>query len=432
MTVEFLDEVVRAQKCGEARGVVSICSAHPTVLQTAVQRAVSTGSVLLVEATCNQVNQYGGYTGMTPSAFAAFVRDIASRYGLPPERLLLGGDHLGPSPWQDGPMERAMQRAGEMIRAYARAGFTKLHLDASMKLGNDDPRCPLDLELIARRTAWLARVAEGACSDLGPDCKPRYVIGTEVPTPGGATVHEDHIYATAVEDARRTLEATQSAFNQEGLGAAWERGIALVVQPGVEFGDDFVLDYDSEAGRDLAHFSETIPFVYEAHSTDYQTRENLRALVRDHFAVLKVGPALTYAFREAVFSLVMMESELVPASQRSRLIETLDDAMQRKPAHWNKHYRGTPEAQAFARKYSLSDRARYYWPEPSVQTALCRLLANLNSTPVPLTLLNQFVPLQYEHIRQGVIPNTPEAIIQDHILGVLMDYEFACGNETSA
>jgi tagatose-1,6-bisphosphate aldolase non-catalytic subunit AgaZ/GatZ len=57
----LLDEIVRSQKRQEARGIASICSAHPWVLKAAMQG----DGLLLIESTCNQVNQFGGYTGMT-------------------------------------------------------------------------------------------------------------------------------------------------------------------------------------------------------------------------------------------------------------------------------------------------------------------------------------------------------------------------------
>jgi D-tagatose-1,6-bisphosphate aldolase subunit GatZ/KbaZ len=422
-----VDEILLAQKRGEARGIPSICSAHPWVLKTALcgERPV------LIESTCNQVNQFGGYTGMTPADFAAFVRGLAAKNNFPPERIILGGDHLGPSPWQDKPAERAMPRAVGMVQAYVQAGFTKLHLDASMRLGDDDPSRPLDLELAARRTALLARAAEDAAKTVGADLVsarlPRYVIGTEVPIPGGATEHEDGVSVTKVEDARRTLEVTHAAFVEAGLESAWERVVAMVVQPGVEFGDNFILDYDPDAARDLMRFSETTPLIYEAHSTDYQTRANLRNLVRDHFAILKVGPALTFAFREAVFALAMIEEELIAEEQHSHLIETLEATMLRDPRHWQKHYRGTEQEQAFARKFSLSDRARYYWPDPSVQAALKKLFLNLENATIPISLLSQYAPRVFELVRTGELPNHATSIVDHSIRTVLDDYNAACG-----
>ena len=427
MSIEVLDEIVRAQKRGEARGIASICSAHPYVLQSAMRQAAQTGAPVLVEATCNQVNQFGGYTGMTPAAFVQFARRIAAENNLPLERLLLGGDHLGPSPWQDGPMERAMGRAADMVRAYVQAGFTKIHLDASMKLGDDNPARPLEVELSARRAAWLAKAAEESLAKVSePSQGLRYVIGTEVPIPGGATAHEDGVSVTRVEDARRTVEATHAAFLEAGLDAAWERVLAVVVQPGVEFGDDFVLDYKSAAARDLSLFSETTSLVYEAHSTDYQTREALRSLVRDHFAILKVGPGLTFAFREAVFALAKIEDELFPPENRSNLIQTLDNAMVQHPEHWAKYYRGDQAEQAFKRRFSLSDRVRYYWPRPEVRSALEKMLHNLESVSLPLALVGQYFPRQVDEVRSRRLDLSPRALIDHHIRSVLDDYTFAC------
>ncbi len=421
-----VDEILRAQKRGKARGIPSICSAHPWVLKTALR----SGRPVLIEATCNQVNQFGGYTGMTPADFVVFARGLA---GENAERIIFGGDHLGPSPWQDEPADRAMPRAIEMVQAYVRAGFTKIHLDASMQLGDDDQSRPLDLELAARRTALLARAAEsahpsprgrGAGGEIAGEV--RYVIGTEVPIPGGATEHEEGVSVTKAEDARRTIDATHAAFVEAGLESAWERVVALVVQPGVEFGDNFILDYNPDAARDLARFSETTPLVYEAHSTDYQTRSSLKNLVRDHFAILKVGPGLTFAFREAVFSLAMIEKELIAEEQRSHIIETLDATMLRDPRHWQKHYHGTEEQQAFARKFSLSDRVRYYWPDAAVQAALKKMFSNLEQVAIPLSLLSQYAPRVYELVRAGAFSNCAASIVDQSIRAVLEDYDAAC------
>jgi D-tagatose-1,6-bisphosphate aldolase subunit GatZ/KbaZ len=202
-----------------------------------------------------------------------------------------------------------------------------------------------------------------------------------------------------------------------------------VVQPGVEFGDDFVLDYDPTTAHDLSLFSTTTPFVYEAHSTDYQTAENLRNLVRDHFAILKVGPALTYAFREAVFALTLVENELIPAQQSSHLFEVLDGAMLHETKYWANHYRGTKQQQAFARKYSLSDRVRYYWAHPDVQAAFNLLIQNLGDKPIPLSLVSQFFPRQLSRIREGRLTNSVEFILTESILFILQDYIRACGIE---
>ena len=119
--------------------------------------------------------------GCGPPIFATFVQGIWRTRGIcRTDRLLLGGDHLGPHVWRKLPAEEAMAKAEAMIAQYAKAGFSKIHLDASMPCG-DDPAILPD-EIIAARAARLAKVAETECRTA-----PFYIIGTEVPVPGGAS-----------------------------------------------------------------------------------------------------------------------------------------------------------------------------------------------------------------------------------------------------
>ncbi len=426
----FLDEISHAQKDGEPRGIASICSAHPWVLETVFKHGRIGTTPILIEATCNQVNQFGGYTGRTPSDFRSFINRLAAENEFPFEQVILGGDHLGPSPWQTLPAHVAMQNAVDLVRGFVQAGFTKIHVDTSMHLGGDDCASPLDLELAAARTAALVKVAEETINS-DKDGSLRYVIGTEVPLPGGAHTEKAEHSVTSIEQARSTLEAIQAALYKVGLQSAWERTIALVVQPGVEFGSDFIVDYDPEAASELVHFSETTPFVYEAHSTDYQTPASLKNLVRDHFAILKVGPALTFAYREAVFGLARVESEMVPPEQCSHLLEVIESTMLQEPEHWQNHYRGSSLECSLARKYSLSDRIRYYWGKPAIQSALVQLLHNFGERPLPLSLISQYFHSLYAPIREGRMRNSANSLMAESIALVLQDYSAAC-NPTHA
>jgi D-tagatose-1,6-bisphosphate aldolase subunit GatZ/KbaZ len=426
----YIDDVVAAQKRGEAKGITSVCSAHPVVIKQTLrvfaehpqneELDTKTPRVFpLIEATCNQVNQFGGYTGMTPAAFVQYLRDIAQQNLLPFENIILGGDHLGPSVWQHEPAGVAMLKAQTLVRDYVQAGFTKIHLDCSMRLA-DDPAGALDVEISARRAAQLAEVAEGVAAEWHSAL--RYVIGTEVPTPGGAVGHAATIRVTKVSEARQTLEVTREAFLKAGLAAAWAKVIGLVVQPGVEFGDEIIHPYRPAAARELSRFIESQPAIYEAHSTDYQTPEALQNLVRDHFAILKVGPALTFAYRQAIFTLARIEEELSPEAERSQIVQVLEEAMLRQPQHWQKYYGGHETRRAFKRRYSLSDRIRYYWAQPEVQHALHRLLHNLGDSALPDSLLKEFAtPTNL----------TAAQLIEQKIDKVLQDYLTACGHSVN-
>ena len=421
----LLDLIAR-HKAGQAVGLYSVCSAHPLVLEAALRLAKRRSRYALIEATSNQVNQDGGYTGMRPADFVQFVRAIATRVGLPHERVLLGGDHLGPNCWQQLSAEQALLRSERLVEEYVAAGFRKIHLDCSMSCA-DDP-VPLGDAIVATRVARLCQVAERTWQRVGGEA-PVYVVGTEVPVPGGAHELLTQLHPTEPAAAAATIDAHLDAFAVAKLDALWPRVVGLVVQPGVEFDHYKVIDFRPERIGALAAVITAQPhMVYEAHSTDYQTPPNLRALVRHHFALLKVGPALTFALREVLFALAMVEAEWLPAERSSALRETLLAAMAANPRHWEKYYLSTGAQLAFEQQFSLSDRVRYYWPVPSVEQALSRLLANLEQDPPPLTLLSQFLPQQYAAVRAGTLAPGARELVLHHVELVLHPYAAACGD----
>ncbi|MGO9804587.1 MAG: D-tagatose-bisphosphate aldolase, class II, non-catalytic subunit [Steroidobacteraceae bacterium] len=422
--MRVLLDMVRRHRAGELVGIPSVCSAHPLVLAATLQHAHAQGGHALIEATSNQVNQDGGYTGWRPAAFRDLVWAMAEEIGVQRERVLLGGDHLGPNCWQSQPAQAALERAATMVHEYVTAGFRKIHLDCSMSCG-DDPRALPD-DVIAARTATLCAEAEDAWRRAGGDA-PVYVIGSEVPTPGGAQETLETLAVTEPQDARATIAAHHTAFLAHGLEAAWERVIGLVVQPGVEFDHDGVIDYVPEKAKALSGCLANEPhLVFEAHSTDYQTQEALAALVRDHFAILKVGPALTFALREAIWALDRIEHEWLGEERSSKVRETLLKAMHADPRHWNKYYHGEGRELALQLEYSLSDRSRYYWHVPEVADALSRLEAAFNAGTPPHALLRQYLPSAYEAVRRGETQTSLQGLVIHHIREVLTQYSRAC------
>lgn len=427
-----LREVLTRNRERQSEGVFGVCSSNQFVLHAAAQHAAATGNLLLIESTSNQVNQHGGYTHQIPGDFAAGLMRLASAHKLATEQLCLGADHAGPNPWQNESARVAMSKAADLVRASVLAGYQKIHLDASMHCGDDNPNHPLPPPLAAERAALLCQAAEQASSEVeGRFERPVYVIGTEVPAPGGAQGAEENLAITRVEDALETIALTKAALLRRGLDDAWSRVIALVVQPGVEFSDQSVHAFEPDKAQPLFKFIKTVSnIVFEAHSTDYQARSALKQLVEGHFAILKVGPALTFAFREALFALAFMEAELQglhSGMQPSALLAKLEAQMLARPAHWKPFYRGSQDAQAFARHYSFSDRARYYWDSPELRAATAQLISNLERYPVPLSLLSQYLPVQYRKIQEGHLPRQPQAWITDKISAVLDDYAYACG-----
>lgn len=271
-----------------------------------------------------------------------------------------------------------------------------------------DDHTPYPFNANLRNHGYITNIDEGAC--------------VEVSVPGGTQTAEA-LEVTSSRDFEATLSVFRAAFQSGGAASALEHIVAVVIQPGVEFSNDSVSEYDSAAAAELCRSLATHPgLVFEGHSTDYQTRPCLAAMARDGIAIQKVGPALTFALREGLFALSMMERELLPEAARASFMETLDAAMVRSPGHWENYYRGTPAEQALQRRYGQSDRCRYYLAEPDVRKAVERLMENLRQTGLPLPLINQYLPVQYWKIRARALRPDPVALAVDKVGGVIDDY----------
>ena len=191
---------------------------------------------------------------MTPPDFRSFVHSIAAEIGLPSTRIVLGGDHLGPHVWRS---QGERRRDGDW-----RATSCATTSWPGSRRSTSTPACgsptirrigPLDEATVAERAADLCAVAEAAAALLPADApRPVYVVGSEVPIPGGELADSAAPAVTSVDAVERTLDETRRAFTRHGVGGALERVLALVTQPGVEFGDAVVFEYDDRAAAALA------------------------------------------------------------------------------------------------------------------------------------------------------------------------------------
>jgi len=405
-------------------GLPSVCSSHELVLEAALAQAVEDARPVLIEATCNQVNHVGGYTGMTPVSFREMVASLASKAGLPLSRVILGGDHLGPNPWKTKPAEEAMAEAREMVAAYVGAGFTKIHLDTSMGCAGEPSHLADDVT--AQRAAELVAVAEEVARQ-GDLALPVYVVGTEVPTPGGMVVEVEDVHVTSPDAVRTTVAAHHKHFAALGLEGAFERVIAVVAHPGVEFNDQTVFEYDDVAAKALvAARGDLGGLVYEAHSTDYQPADRLSALVRDGFALLKVGPGLTYAMREALYALDSLACWLVSGRTTGELRMAVEEEMLENPGHWEPYYSGDAVTRRLLRHFGYSDRVRYYWATPRLSSAVGRLLQQMEGIVVPGVMVRASFPNLYTRVASGEIEASARRMLIETVRDVLRTYSRAC------
>lgn len=379
-----LRKIVAQNRSGDPIALPSFCTANAYVLRDITRFAAEHGLPALIEATCNQVNQFGGYTGQKPADYASALHKMADDAGMFSGNLILGGDHLGPNPWRHLPADEAMDHAKVLVKDYVEAGFTKIHLDASMACGGEPTP---SFELVAQRSAELCVVAENHAPDASALS---YVIGTEVPVPGGESDDMSGIQVTTPDRLAETIETHQLAFRDAGVPQGIEKAIAVVVQPGVDFSHESIFHYDSAKAADL---TQTIrrheDIAFEAHSTDYQSTGNLSHLVADHSVILKVGPELTFRFREGVMALDQIEAALnvpFPAAIKNTILRSMAE----EPADWANYYQGSVEHVEFLKIYSFSDRIRYYWDRSPVSSAFEQLFANLTSVGVTAAMASQY------------------------------------------
>ncbi len=412
---EHLRKLVQANRAGNAVAIPSVCSAQPDVLKASLRLAERLDRKVVIESTSNQVNQDGGYTGITPAGFIGFVHDLADQTGVARERIIFGGDHLGPQAWRSAPVDQAMAKAQVMLQDYVKAGFRKIHLDCSEGCAGEAAQ--LDDAQTASRSADLARLCVKAAGDTAEDLL--FVVGTEVPPPGGAREDEGgDITATTPKAARATLQAHVDEFADLAplIGG-------LVVQPGVEFGPMRVHPFPMTRDTGFLPALADYPAVcLEAHSTDYQHPEVFPALAAQGFAFQKVGPALSFAYRQALYALDTVRSMIGGGPLALR--DAMEAVMQADPTHWHSHYHNDAGALYVQRHFGLADRIRYYWPEAAAQQAVTELRADLAAV-IPDPLLWQVFAPDVLDRAEGLSGSQVQRLIEAQIQIALDPYFFS-------
>ncbi|MBR0035143.1 MAG: class II D-tagatose-bisphosphate aldolase, non-catalytic subunit, partial [Synergistaceae bacterium] len=104
---------------------------------------------------------------------------------------------------------------------------------------------------------------------------------------------------------------------------------------------------------------------------------------------------------------------------------TLDRVMLENPANWQKHYHGSEHDKYLARKYSYSDRCRYYFSLPEIRNSITKLFANIDSVEVPAGLFSQFMHRQYRKVMDGMLPMKAAALVKDCVAECAEGYNYA-------
>ena len=429
MRTSLLIDIMEANCRGERKGIYAVGSHNSTILEVCFQQALVDGSPVLLEISANMLVLPGQSGKTSPADFIKRVKNIAAEAEFPQDRLFFGVNDLGPSLWQDESDESALKKACEFISEIVGLGFNKLGIHAGEPLKGDPVGETLTQEIIIARETVLYQAAERAAAKLPDEEKPLYVIGVHPRQEAGRV--EDQRRMVNRKDIEDAVDQFAQTAEAAGLPDIKERLPAARIFLGTGYDSENIIPFDSSLLKELGGcVCRDRSVVLEAPQTDFQSQIVLDKLVDNHFAVLSVGPELTYAMREALFSLALMENETMlgkPGVYLSNYIIELDRAMQSAPQHWQEYYTGNGFEQLVARKYSFYDRSRFFLENKDVRKMRKRLYDNLTANPVPLTVLRQFMPRQYERVAAGELENKPKALVMDAVRYALHRYSRACG-----
>ncbi|MCD6577344.1 MAG: class II D-tagatose-bisphosphate aldolase, non-catalytic subunit [Anaerolineaceae bacterium] len=429
MHTSWLMDIVEANRRGEKKGIYAVESQNPTVQEAYLRQALSNGSPALFEISADRLDLRGQNGRIHPDDFIGKVKRVAVKVGYPRDRLFFSVHGVSPSLCQGESIESTLRKTRAFISSIIHSGFNILEICAGIPLKEDPEGQLLPPEAITAREAEFYQAAEDAAASLPDEKKPLYVLGVH-PEQG---MIEDKRNRAHKKDVEIRFDQFSQTARSAGLPEIEGRLLAVRVFLGPGYDSERVIPYDLSLLEELGECAhEGKPVMLEALKTDYQPQSVLDQLVEKHFALLSVGLELTYTMREALFSMAVMENETMigkPGVYMSNFIIELDRAMLSAPQHWQKYYTGNGFEQLIARKYSLYDRSRFFLENKDVRKMKKRLFDNLEKYPVPLTVLRQFMPRQYERVAAGELENKPNALMMDAVGYALKRYSRACGWE---
>ena len=159
---------------------------------------------------------------MTPKDFRSFLDSQAARAGFPQERIILGGDHLGPYPWRSLRLSAQWLLHGSLSpRASGPVTQRSIWMPVCRWLATlRAALTPRGLPRGERRSLRRRQRRRSANTRVHPSSAPPvYVIGTEVPAPGGvASGHGRRRGGDGPRELRQTVALCEEAFRRLGLG----------------------------------------------------------------------------------------------------------------------------------------------------------------------------------------------------------------------
>jgi len=344
------------------KALPSFCTSNIDVLNSILFFCHIKKLPCLIECTSNQVNQNGGYTNKNPKIFINEILNISKKINFDKNKLFLGGDHLGPLPWKNKNKDLAIKKSIVLIENFLKEEFCKIHIDTSIKCKDDKY---INNEIIFDRTSKILSHPK-----IKKKIKNKFIIiGTEVPLSGSGDTEKVVVTKQKqIEDeVRKFRDILKSLKIKNKL-------FGLVVEPGMKYNHSSILKPNLSSFSKKKKLSKKNNFVYEAHSTDYQSQLILKKLVKNNFKFLKVGPELTYNYSRSLFLMHNIEKKIYKKND-SNIKNILIASMKKKNKYWKNYYeKKNPKLLI----HSKLDRMRYYFNIKSVESSVKILKKNIN------------------------------------------------------
>ena len=386
----------------------SFCSSNFDVLKSIMIFAKYQNFPVLIESTSNQVNQYGGYSGLKPFQFEKKIRRLAKFIKLNNKSLMIGGDHLGPLPWKDLDEATAMKNSKKLVKDCLKAKYEKIHIDTAIICRGEKK---IDRHTVIQRCDEILSVFSKKDFD-----NVFLVIGTEVPFAGGGH---------AIKSSPTTFESIKEEIDLYSTILKKKKKFALVIEPGIGFGNFSVIQAKLKNFGKRLIFSKKNNFVYEAHSSDYQKISSLKKLVKNNFKFLKIGPELTYFYAKSIFKMEEFEKKSYK-NNFSNIKNIILKEMKNNNSYWIDYYKAKKKKLDNLKFNSYLDRLRYYWSSKNILNSKKKLFININK-------INKKKFIRYTDfkekdliLKEKLKLNNSEFIIYKSIEPILKRYYSAC------
>jgi len=363
------------ESTGISRTLFAACPNSLAVIRAAIRAARRNNAPIMFAATLNQVDQDGGYTGMTPRQFVETIRmETEAIHFTGP--VVIAVDHGGP--WlQDNhrterwTLEETMQWVKRSFAGAIDAGYDMIHVDPTVDI-ELPPGKIIPVEVVVERTVELIAFCEDHRRKKGlPPLA--YEVGTE----------EVHGGLADLDVFVRFFELLREGLTAAGLPEVWP---AFVV--GKVGTDLHTTLFDPETARTLVAIAGKYGSVIKGHYTD--NVENPEAYPLSGMGGANVGPEFTEREYEALEELDTLEKDLV---QKGRIIkpseirDTLWQAVIRS-GRWKKWLLPGEEPGDFSslpqerQRWLIKTGCRYIWEQPEVVAARARLYENMQRAGV--------------------------------------------------